>query len=83
MKFIGSWKIRALGLFLLLSLAAGCFTGRWHRDNWSNNNGIREDDRGREGGWNSGGNADRDHDGRWQAERNSEWYSQGNSRDAH
>lgn len=76
MKSIGPGKIRLLGVLLLLAFASGCFTERWHHDNWSNNNGIRENDRGGESGWDSDQNADRDHDGRRQAERNAEGYPQ-------
>jgi hypothetical protein len=49
-----------------LSLAAVCFTPRRYRDNWSNNNGIHDGDRGGNSGWNSDAwNGNRDHDGRW------------------
>ena len=70
-----------------MTLAAGCFTGRWHHDSWSNNNGIHEDERGREGGWNSDGRnsyRDQDREGRWKDDSNSERHSQEYSReDAH
>jgi hypothetical protein len=79
-KSLCSWKIRALGVLLLLTLAVGCSTGR-HRDNWHNNNEFHDTDRSREGGWNFGRNAERNDDGRWNAERNSEGYSRGYSRE--
>lgn len=82
MKSLNSWTIRALGMLLLATLASGCFTGQ-HRQYWHNHRAIDEGDRGRQGSWDSGQNAHREHDGNWQAEQNSGSYSQGYSRDAH
>jgi hypothetical protein len=81
MIFTPSWKIRAFGALLFISLASGCFTERWHRDSVPSNNGIREDDRTREGGWNSDPNADRD--GVWETERNSQDTPQAYSGNVH
>jgi hypothetical protein len=78
----GSLTIRAVGALLLLPLAAGCSTGRWHCDRWSNDNGIHDGDRCRNIGWSSDAlNGNRDHDGRWKPDRDSDGYFQGYSRD--
>jgi hypothetical protein len=82
MKSIKSWTMQILGVLLLLTLAAGCFTGRWDRDYSRGHSGIGEDDRGWEGRWDSDRDANRDRDS-WEAQQRSEGYSQRNFNDTH
>jgi len=82
MKDWGLRTIQAVGMILLLTVAAGCFTGQ-HHDGWNDNNAAQHEDRGRPTAWSSGPNDNQNHDHGWQADRNQEGDPQGYSSNTH
>jgi hypothetical protein len=76
-------NIRFLGLLLFSTVAAGCYSGGWHQSNTSQDNRVREDNRGNVESSESYRTTERDHGGDWQGERSSEQNSQGYLGDSH
>ena len=74
---IGRRNIRFLGLLLFSTVAGGCYSGGWHQSNTSQDNRVREDNRGNAESSESYRTTERDHGSDWQGERSSEQNSQG------
>jgi hypothetical protein len=72
-------NIRFLGLVLISTLAAGCYSNEWHHGNKSRDNSLREDYHGGVVSPNPYRITERDQGGNWKAEQNSEQNDQGYS----
>jgi hypothetical protein len=73
------WNIRFLGVVLISTVAAGCYSSEWHHSNTSRDNSIREDYQGGAVSSDPYRITERDQGGNWKAEQNSEQNAQGYS----